>query len=178
MPGVGEKTAAKLVNKYKDLDGVFSHLDEMTPSLKKNLAAAEQTVRRNLTVIPLVRDAPLSEQPHELKMGGWNLTEVRAIFEKLELRTAWGRLEPMISSGELTGDWVGSRSCRFTSRQTIDLGEVEVSRPRGDDLIASLRDLRTTDGPVAVVPFWVGDPGRSELEGMVLTAARRGRSRF
>ena len=38
VPGVGEKTAAKLVNKYKDLDGIFSHLDEMTPSLRKNLA--------------------------------------------------------------------------------------------------------------------------------------------
>jgi DNA polymerase-1 len=171
VPGVGEKTAAKLVNKYKDLDGVFSHLDEMTPSLKKNLAAAEQTVRRNLTVIPLVRDAPLSEQPHELKMGGWNLSEVRAIFEKLELKTAWGRLEPMISSGELTGDWVGQPVVPVAKPPTIDLGEVEVSRPHGEALIASLRDLGTTDGPVAVVPFWVGDPGRSELEGMVLTAA-------
>ena len=106
VPGVGEKTAAKLVNKYRDLDGVFSHLDEMTPSLRKNLEAAESTVRRNLTVIPLVRDAPLAEQPHDLKMGGWNTAEVREVFEKLELRTAWGRLEPMLSSGELTGDWV------------------------------------------------------------------------
>ena len=33
VPGVGEKTAAKLVNKYRDLDGIFSHLDEMTPKL-------------------------------------------------------------------------------------------------------------------------------------------------
>ena len=61
VPGVGEKTAAKLVNKYVDLDGIFSHLEEMTPSLRKNLAESEALVRRNYEVIPLVRDAPLAD---------------------------------------------------------------------------------------------------------------------
>jgi DNA polymerase-1 len=171
VPGVGEKTAAKLVNKYKDLDGVFSHIDDMTPSLKKNLAAAEETVRRNLTVIPLVRDAPLAEQPHELKMGGWNLGEVRAIFEKLELRTAWGRLEPMLSRGELTGEWVGQPVVPVEKAPSVDLGAVEVTRPRGEDLVAALRELGGASSTVAVVPFWSADPGRSELEGIALTAA-------
>ena len=32
-PGVGEKTAAKLINKYGGLDGIFAHLDEQTPKL-------------------------------------------------------------------------------------------------------------------------------------------------
>src|SRR5579884_2836030 len=32
VPGVGEKTAAKLINDYGDLDGIFAHLDECTPS--------------------------------------------------------------------------------------------------------------------------------------------------
>jgi DNA polymerase I len=73
VPGVGEKTAAKLVNQYGDLDGVFSHIDDMTPKLRSNLVEAEEMVRRNLTVIPLVRDAPLKEQPHDLKFGGWDL---------------------------------------------------------------------------------------------------------
>ncbi|MGO9343030.1 MAG: 5'-3' exonuclease H3TH domain-containing protein, partial [Acidimicrobiales bacterium] len=169
VPGVGEKTAAKLVNKYKDLDGIFAHLDEMTPSLKKNLAASEETVRRNLTVIPLVRDAPLAEQPHDLKMGGWNSTEVRAVFDKLELKTAWGRLEPMLSSGELTGDWVEQPVAAVAKVPSVDLGPVDVLRPQGDDLLEVLRQLGRTDGPVSVVPFWSGDPGRSALEGMVLT---------
>ncbi len=168
MPGVGEKTAAKLVNKYKDLDGVFAHLDEMTPSLKKNLAASEEMVRRNLTVIPLVRDAPLAEQPHDLKMGGWSSPEVAAIFEKLELKTAWGRLEPMLSSGELTGEWVEQPVASPAKVPSVDLGAVEMSRPQADDLVEALRRLGQAQGPVAVVPYWSGDPGRSSLEGIVL----------
>ena len=38
VPGVGEKTAAKLVNAYGDLDGIFAHVDEQTPKLRQNLA--------------------------------------------------------------------------------------------------------------------------------------------
>ena len=45
VPGVGEKTAAKLLNKYGDLDGIFAHLDEQTPKLRENLAANEELAR-------------------------------------------------------------------------------------------------------------------------------------
>src|SRR5215207_1930647 len=37
IPGVGEKTAAKLVIQYGDLDGIFAHVDEQTPKLRQNL---------------------------------------------------------------------------------------------------------------------------------------------
>ena len=47
VPGVGEKTAAKLLTKYGDLDGIFAHLDEQTPKLRENLAAHEELARSN-----------------------------------------------------------------------------------------------------------------------------------
>ena len=59
IPGVGEKTAAKLLNAYGDLDGIFAHLDEQTPKLRENLTNNEGLARSNATVIPLVRDVPL-----------------------------------------------------------------------------------------------------------------------
>ena len=59
IPGVGEKTAAKLLTKYGDLDGIFEHLDEQTPKLRENLAANEELARSNARIIPLVRDVPL-----------------------------------------------------------------------------------------------------------------------
>ncbi|HAS11573.1 MAG TPA: DNA polymerase I, partial [Acidimicrobiaceae bacterium] len=55
VPGVGEKTAAKLLDKYGDLDGIFAHLDEQTPKLKENLAAHEEIVRENAIVMELLR---------------------------------------------------------------------------------------------------------------------------
>ena len=47
VPGVGEKTAAKLINTYGGLDGIFEHLDEQTPKLRANLAEHEAQVRQN-----------------------------------------------------------------------------------------------------------------------------------
>src|SRR5256714_12471955 len=59
VPGVGEKTAAKLINEYGDLDGIYANLEKLTPKLRENLAAAEATVRLNAQATPLVRDVPV-----------------------------------------------------------------------------------------------------------------------
>src|SRR5438477_11270414 len=59
VPGVGEKTAAKLINDYGDLDGVFANLDKLTPKLRQNLIDHEARVRQNAQATPLVRDVPL-----------------------------------------------------------------------------------------------------------------------
>ena len=53
MPGVGEKTAAKLINTYGGLDGIFANLDEQTPKLRENLAEHEARVRQNAEVMVL-----------------------------------------------------------------------------------------------------------------------------
>src|SRR2546428_4280207 len=58
VPGVGEKTAAKLINTYGDLDGVFANVDANTPKLRENLRAHEDRVRQNAQATPLVRDVP------------------------------------------------------------------------------------------------------------------------
>src|SRR3954465_15804708 len=47
VPGVGEKTAAKLINDYGDLEGIFANLDKLTPKLRQNLAEHEGQVRIN-----------------------------------------------------------------------------------------------------------------------------------
>src|SRR5204863_9682782 len=59
VPGVGEKTAAKLINDYGDLDGVFANLDKLTPKLRENMAAHEARVRKNAEATPLIRTVPI-----------------------------------------------------------------------------------------------------------------------
>jgi len=45
VPGVGEKTAAKLIATYGGLDGIFAHAHEQTPKLKASLIENEQLAR-------------------------------------------------------------------------------------------------------------------------------------
>ncbi len=75
VPGVGEKTAAKLVNQYGDLDALYAHLDALSPKLRDNLAAHAERVRMNAELIPLVRDVPLDVHVDQLKLGGWDHRE-------------------------------------------------------------------------------------------------------
>ncbi|MGH9116049.1 MAG: 5'-3' exonuclease, partial [Acidimicrobiales bacterium] len=91
VPGVGEKTAAKLINTYGGIDGVFAHLEELTPKLRESLAADEPTVRTNAAAIPLRRDIPIEVDPADAALGGWDVEEVRRLFDFLEFRTLWDR---------------------------------------------------------------------------------------
>ena len=88
VPGVGEKTAAKLISTYGGLDGMFTHLDELTPKLRASLAEHEQRVRKNHEVTVLRRDAPI-DIPGELVMQP-DPAEVKRLFDFLEFRTLRG----------------------------------------------------------------------------------------
>src|SRR6476659_2702849 len=60
VPGVGEKTAAKLINTYGGIDGIYEHVDEQTPKLRANLAEHEEQVRQNVEMMRIVRGAPVT----------------------------------------------------------------------------------------------------------------------
>src|SRR5271154_2734334 len=69
VPGVGEKTAAKLLTKYGDVDSIYAHLSECTPKLRSSLADHEDRVRKNLELIPVVRVVPLDIDLDDLALG-------------------------------------------------------------------------------------------------------------
>jgi DNA polymerase I len=96
VPGVGEKTAAKLLDRYGDLDGIFAHLDEQTPKLKENLAAHEEIVRENAIVMELLRDVDLSEELpgglDEVQMRDIDTDELKRLFDFLEFHSLFDRL--------------------------------------------------------------------------------------
>ena len=122
VPGVGEKTAAKLLTSYGDLDGIFGHLDELTPKLRENLAANEHLARSNAEIIPLVTDVPLLVDVGELTLGGWNLEDAEDVFTRFEMKTVWQRLEELLEEGRLGEPAEGSarpgagRACRARGR--------------------------------------------------------------
>ncbi len=107
VPGVGEKTAAKLINTRGGLDGVFASLDELTPKLRENLAAAEDQVRTNAEVMLLVRDVPLEARLDDLSLGEVDAQAVRKLFDFLEFRTLHTRLAEALG-GALGEDATGA----------------------------------------------------------------------
>ena len=108
-PGVGEKTAAKLIMKYGGIDGIFAHVDEQTPKLKASLAEFEGRVRRNADVMVLVRDMELELEPADLRMGKPDPEEVRRLFDFLEFRSLHDRLVEALGADAVAPE-LGDRS--------------------------------------------------------------------
>ena len=96
VPGVGEKTAAKLINTYGGIDGIYEAVEDQTPKLKQNLSENEEQVRLNLELMELIRDAPVNVALDDLQPGEPNHEEIKRLFDFLEFRTLHERLAEVI----------------------------------------------------------------------------------
>jgi DNA polymerase-1 len=159
VPGVGEKTAAKLINAYGGLDGIFEHLDEQSPKLRANLADHEEQVRRNAEVMKLVLDAPVGATIDELDRRPADVDEVRRLFDFLEFHSLGERLT------EALGEDLGLGGA---PAEVLEAEVTEVTTPT--EAVAVLEAARATgDGAaLAVAAAWTGGEGRTPLEGLAL----------
>lgn len=109
VAGVGEKTAAKLINKYGGIDGIYEHLDEQTPKLRENLAANEDQVRMNMVIMELLRDVELEAKASDfIGIEPYDSEEVKKLFDFLEFRTLLNRLEEAFAQGEAEVELTGT----------------------------------------------------------------------
>ena len=92
VPGVGEKTAAKLITTYGGLDGIFANVDAQTPKLKSSLIEHEARARKNLDLMILRHDAPLDDITVDDLGVDPNAEELQRLFDFLEFRTLGTRL--------------------------------------------------------------------------------------
>lgn len=60
VPGIGEKTAVKLLNEYGSVDGIYEHLDEIKGSTRDKLAAGKESAYMSLRLAQIMFDAPVS----------------------------------------------------------------------------------------------------------------------
>ena len=154
VPGVGEKTAAKLINSYGGLDGIFDHVADQTPKLRANLTEYEAQARENVEMMVLARDVDLPIGLDDIGFPDPDNEEVRALFDFLEFRTLYDRLAEALNSD--MGAPAGG----------AEVIEAEVSRASTPTEAVDLLD-RATDGtgPLAVAVAWEGEEGRSPLAG-------------
>ncbi|MCG9478388.1 MAG: DNA polymerase I [Actinomycetia bacterium] len=158
VPGVGEKTAAKLINQYGGIDGIYEHLDELTPKLRQNLAENEDKARMNIDLMTLRHDAPVTVDPDELQIGNFDLAEVRQLFDFLEFRQLFDRLIGVLG--------VANDSTEAASSSVLEAERTDVSTQK--DAIALFAELAKSDGPLAAAGAWEGDEGRSVFEGIAI----------
>ncbi len=93
VPGVGEKTAITLIKQYKDIDGVYKHIDEIKGKLKEKLEQNQELAFLSRTLGTIDIKAPIEKQKDEMKLTEWNKEEVTSMFRKLKFNRFLERFE-------------------------------------------------------------------------------------
>src|SRR5579859_1170287 len=87
VPGIGEKTAAKLISDYDTLEGILAHLDELKPKEQKLIGEHSEQARESKFLATIVLDAPVQLDLEACRIEHLNLDNVLTIFRELEFRT-------------------------------------------------------------------------------------------
>ena len=166
VPGVGEKTAAKLIAKYRTIEAIFDNADEQTPKLKQALIESRERVLRNAKLMVLRRDAPVSVDLHALAPKP-NISEVKEIFALFEFKTMFARFSEALKhfagiDFASVGSTGSSTSNESDSKPDI-VAIVEICES-AKQAISALQKNEISD----VAAVWIGDPGRSELLGIAV----------
>ncbi len=100
VPGVGEKTAAKLIREFGDLDALFARIDEVTPEkLRDKLREHRDQIAMGRDLSTIVRDLPVELDLEAARLGDYDRDTVVRLFREYEFRTLIERLPPM--AGEI-----------------------------------------------------------------------------
>ena len=130
VPGVGEKTASRLVQEFGTIEELLRKTDELKGKLKSSIEAAGDQLTLNKDLARLKTDVELSVNPEDCVMGDWDMEAVRRLFTSLEFRTLFERLEDVGRS----------------AKPAIDVAELDLRETTPQEVGELLR----ADGPTAI----------------------------
>ena len=87
VPGIGEKTATKLINEYGDLEGILANIDRLSPKEQRLLREMADQARESKYLATIVLNVPVQLDLEASRMGQVHRDELLAIFRELEFRT-------------------------------------------------------------------------------------------
>jgi len=94
VPGVGEKTAAKLIADHGTVEGVYENLDTLTPKLRAALEANKEQVLHSREMSRIVTDLPVTLDLDRTRRGAYDRGPVIDLLRDLEFRSLIPRLPP------------------------------------------------------------------------------------
>ncbi len=96
VPGVGEKTAAKLVGQFDSVEGLYARIDEVKPDkLREKLIEAREQVFRSRELSRIICDLPITLDLEAARLSDYDRAEVVRLFREFEFRTLIDRLPPL-----------------------------------------------------------------------------------
>ncbi len=99
VPGIGEKTAAKLIAEHKSLDTLYKNIDKLPDKIKKLLSEYKDQAYLSQSLSRIVTDLPVDFELEDAHIHGYNYDEVIYLFENLGFNSLIKRVpKPLIKA--------------------------------------------------------------------------------
>ena len=118
VKGIGEKTAINLLEKYKTLDNLYAHVDELTPKTKEKLINDKESAYMSYDLATIYRNVDIPFSLEDCKYNGLNRAKYIDILEELEFKSLLKKVNNIDISKEEDND--------SDSDKNIEIKEVDV----------------------------------------------------
>lgn len=177
-PGVGEKTAQKLIAQFGSIEQMLEHTDQLKGALKQKIENNREQILFSKFLATIKTDVPIALDMEALKRESPNEEELRRLFEELEFRSLLDRVlkvekkaapSPTPVSGDLFGffaaeDTEDSKNSNLSSLESLDYDyQLIDTEDKIDDFLQNIltKEIFSLDTETTGT-----DPIRAELVGM------------
>jgi DNA polymerase-1 len=160
VPGIGEKTAAKLLQRFGTLENLLDHVDEVEGKVGATLATYTEQARASKHLATIETQVPLDEDFtwEGCRVGQWDQARLLELFRHLDFRTLISRLETQPAAA--SAPTAAATEAPAATRTVEAPAEIAA-------LVAGIRER----GACAVIPVGEGaDPLRGRLAGVAISA--------
>ena len=155
-PGVGEKTAVKLINEFGTVESLIARTSEIKGALQKKVEEHVDDIKLSKFLATIKTDVPIELRMDELKVSQPNETELAKLFEELELKSLASKIlkksetkpKPVNQQLDLFAEFApeGSNGPEFSSFETLKTVAHEYKLVENEEDIRKLYDFfRTKD---------------------------------
>jgi DNA polymerase I len=138
VPGIGEKTAAELLQRFGTLEAVLDRVEEVSGEKRRaNLIEHRENALVSKALATMRRDLPLTLDVADLSAGAPDLTQLREVFRRYELRDPLRRLEEALGGVEaapsvVEADRVAVRTATISQLAALAGGELAIAAREPD----------------------------------------------
>ena len=153
-PGVGEKTAVKLINEFGTVESLIARTSEIKGALQKKVEEHVDDIKLSKFLATIKTDVPIELRMDELKVSQPNETELAKLFEELELKSLASKIlkksepkpKPVNQQLDLFAEFApeGSNELEFSSFETLKTVPHEYKLVENEEDIKKLYDFFRT----------------------------------
>jgi DNA polymerase-1 len=130
VPGIGEKTAAKLISQYGSIEEIYRNIDKLSPAQREKLLENRAQLDLARILVEIKTDVPVEIDFDALKRADPKTEELKKLFEDLEFRTL---------TREVFGEFKQPEKPKLI--QTSLFGEMDFAAPAPQQYLKTINDV-------------------------------------